>query len=45
MFGKGIYLYVLYCLRHVSDISTDITEEQVLEDRDLELNEEEDIRM
>ena len=45
MFGKGMYLYVLYCVCYVEDISTDMSEEQVLEERDTDLNEEEDTRM
>ena len=43
MFGKGVYLPVFYCLCYVIDISTYISEEQVSEERDLDLNEEEDI--
>ena len=34
-----------YCLFYVEDMSTDISEEQVSEDRDPDLNEEEDIIM
>ena len=45
MFGKGMYLYVFYCLCYEMDISTDMSEEQVSEDRDLDLNEDEDITM
>ena len=33
------------CLCYEMDISTDMSEEQVAEERDLDLNEEEDIRM
>ena len=43
MFGKGIYLSVFYRLCYVADISTDISEEQVAEERYPDLNEEEDI--
>ena len=43
MFGKGIYLSVFYCLCYVKDISTDVLEYQVSEERYLDLNEEEDI--
>ena len=44
MFVKGIYLSVFYCLCYDTDISTDISEEQVVEERDPDLNEMEDIR-
>ena len=43
MFGKVMYLYVFYFLCYVKDISTDMLEEQVTEERDPDLNEEEDI--
>ena len=39
MFGKGIYLYLFYFLCYIRDISTDMSEYQVEEERDLELNE------
>ena len=45
MFGKGVYLSVFYCLCYVKDISTDIPEDQVSEERYPNLNEEEDIRL
>ena len=45
MFGKGMYLSVFYCLCYEMDISTDMSEEQVLVEIDPDLNEEEDIRM
>ena len=45
MFGKGLYLYVIYCLCYVADIYTDILEGQVSEERDPDLNEEEDTRL
>ena len=45
MFEKGMYLYVFYCLCYVKDISTYMSEDQVAEDRDPDLNEEEDIRL
>ena len=45
MFGKGMCLYVFYCLCCVKDVSTDISEDQVSEEKDPELNEDEDIRM
>ena len=37
--GKKIYLPVFYCLCYGKDISTDMLEEKVAEDRYLELNE------
>ena len=43
MIVKGMYLYVFYCLFHVKDISTDMLEGQVLEERDPDLNEQKDI--
>ena len=43
MFGKGMDLSVFYCLCYVNNISTDMLEDQVAEERDPELNEEEDI--
>ena len=45
MFGKGIYLSVFYCLCYVTDISTDFSEDQVAEERYLDRNEEENIRL
>ena len=43
MFGKCMDLYVFYCLCYVYDVYTDISEDQVVEERETELNEEEDI--
>ena len=43
MFGKCVYLYIFYCLSYEMDISTDVLQDQVSEERKLELNEEEDI--
>ena len=43
MFGKGMYLSVFYCLCYEMDIFTYMSEDQVSEERDLELNEEEGI--
>ena len=43
MFGKVIYLSVFYFLGYKMDISTDMLEEQVSEERYPDLNEEEDI--
>ena len=45
MFGKNMYLPVFYCLCYEMDISTDMSEEQVSEDIDLDLNEEDNTRM
>ena len=45
MFVNGIYLSVFYCLCYKMDVSKDILEDQVSEDRYPDLNEEEDIRM
>ena len=45
MFVKGMYLYLFYCLCYDTDISTDMSEEQVAEERYPYLNEEEDIRL
>ena len=44
MLVKGMYLYVFYFLCYDNDIYTDISEDQVAEERDLDLNEKEDIR-
>ena len=43
MFVKGIYLSVFYFLCYDTDITTDYSEEQVVEERDPDLNEMEDI--
>ena len=43
MFVNGMYLSVLYCLCYDTNISKDILEEQVVEERDLDLNNMEDI--
>ena len=43
MFVKGMYLSVFYCLCYDTDISTNILEEQVAEERYPDLNEKEDI--
>ena len=45
MFVKGMYLSVFYCLCYHTDISTDISEDQVAEEIDPDLNEKEDIRL
>ena len=44
MFVKGMYFSVFYCLYYNNDIYTDITEDQVSEDRNFDLNEKENIR-
>ena len=38
-----MYLSVFYCLGFFHEISTDVLEQQVLEERDPDLEEEEDI--
>ena len=43
MCGKGVYLSVFYCLCYEMDIFTDMSEEQVSEERYPDLNDEEDI--
>ena len=45
MFGKGMYLSIFYCLCYEMDISTDMAEDQVSEERDLDLNEDDNIRL
>ena len=45
MFGKVMYFSVIYYLYYVKDIYTDMSEEQVAEERDPDLNEVEDIRL
>ena len=45
MFVKGMYLSVFYCLCYDTDISTDMSEDQVAEERYPDLNEKEDIRL
>ena len=45
MFGKGMCLYVFYCLCYEMDIFTDMSEDQVSEERDPDLNDEEDIKL
>ena len=44
MFVKGVYLSVSYCLCYDTDIYTDISEDKVAEERDLDLNDKEFIR-
>ena len=41
MFGKGMHLSIFYCLFYVNNISIDMSEDQVMVERDLDLNEEE----
>ena len=45
MFVKAMYLYVFYCLFYEMDVSKDMSEEKVSEERYPYLNEEEDIRI
>ena len=45
MFERGMHFSVFYCLCYVEEISMDILEEQIPEERDPHLNEEEDIIM
>ena len=45
MFERGIYFFMFYCLCYVKDISADVLEETMLEERDPELNKKEDIIM
>ena len=45
VFGKGMYLHVFYFLCYVTDISTDMLEDQVAEEKDPDLNEEKDVRL
>ena len=44
MFLKGVYLSVFYCLCCDTDIYTDLSEYQVVEERDPDLNEMEENR-
>ena len=44
MIFKGMYLSVFYCLCYDTNLITDYSEEQVVEERDPDLNEMEDIR-
>ena len=43
MFVKGVYLSVIYCMFCDTNISTYMSEDQVAEERDPDLNEKEDI--
>ena len=45
MFENVIYLSLFYYLCYVNDVPVYISEEQVSEERDLDLNDNEDIRM
>ena len=45
MFESGMYNSMFYCLCYFKEISTDMLEEQVSEERDPDLNDEEDIIM
>ena len=44
MFVKGIYFYVFYCLCYDTDITTYMSEDQVVEERYPDLDEMDDIR-
>ena len=44
MFVKGMYLSVFYCLYYDTNLTTDYSEEQVVEERDPDLDEMDDIR-
>ena len=44
MFVKAMYLFVFYCLCYDTNLTTDYSEEQVVEERDPDLNDMEDIR-
>ena len=45
MFERGMNFSVFYCLCYVKEISTDMLEKKVSEERYTDLNEEEDIIM
>ena len=45
MFVKGMHLSMFYCFYYDTNISTDMSEYQVAEERYPDLNEEEDIRL
>ena len=45
MFVKVMYLYVFYCLCYDNNKYTDMSEDQVAEERDPYLNEKKDIRL
>ena len=45
MFERGMHFSMFYCLCYVTEIPTDMLEEQISEERDPDLDEEEDIRM
>ena len=45
MFERGMHFSVFYCLCYVKEISTDMLEKKVSEERYTDLNEEEDIIM
>ena len=44
MFVKGMYLSVFYCLCYDTDLTTYYSEEHVVEERDPDLDEMDDIR-
>ena len=45
MFGRGVYLSVFYCLCYVKEMPTDLSEEKVSEERDLDLSKNQDTRI
>ena len=45
MFVKGVYLSLFYCLIYDTYISIDMSEDQVEEERDPDLNDKYDIRL
>ena len=45
MFINGMYLSAFYCLCYEMYVSTDVSEDQVSEERDPDLNEDENIRL
>ena len=45
MFGRGVYLSVFYCLYCVKQMSTNFSQDQMSEERYLDLNQEEGIRL
>ena len=44
-FVRGMYLAVFYCLCYIKERSTDVLKEHVLEEKDADLNDEEDIKI
>ena len=42
---ENVCIFFFYCLCYVKDVYTYMSEDQVSEERDMDLNEEEDIRL